>query len=64
MKAGDIMVICHPTSPNDGKRVRILQAAHGYNQETDDFEADFVDAEVLDTGLCGGIHKRFLAEVQ
>lgn len=64
MEAGDIMVICHPTSPNDGKRVRVLQASHGYNPTTDAIEPDFVDVEILGTGKIGGIHKRFLTEMQ
>lgn len=64
VKAGDIMVICAPTSPNDGKRVRVLQPSHGYNMSLDAIDPDTVNVEILDTGKIGGIHKRFLSEVK
>lgn len=65
MQAGDELVICCPTSPNDGKRVRVVSAGErGYNPSTDMFEPGFVEVEVLENGVIGGIHKRFLTPVQ
>jgi len=56
-------VICCPTSPNDGKRVRVV-SEHGYNPRTDAYEQGFVEVELLDTGIVGSIDRRFLTAVQ
>lgn len=64
VNVGDEMRICCPTSPADGKRVRILETSHGYDAISDEFDKDFVGVEVIDTGVIGGIHRRYLAEVQ
>ncbi len=64
MEAGDIVVICAPTSPNDGKRARVIDVANGYDAMHDAFDKDFMTLEMLDTGLVGAIHRRFVSEVQ
>lgn len=61
---GDIVIICAPTSPHDGKRAKVIDAAGGYNVANDAFELDFMTLEMVDTGIVGGIHRRFVSEVQ
>lgn len=63
MRAGVEFIICCPTSVNDGKRVRFLSAP-GYDVENDTYDEDFYDVELIGTGQVGGIHKRFLSEIQ
>lgn len=64
MQIGDIVIICAPTSPNDGKRAKVIDVSNGYDPTRDVFDREFVTLEMVDTGLVGGIHRRFVSEVQ
>jgi hypothetical protein len=63
MEPGTELVFCCPTSPNDGKRVRYL-GCPGYNIARDEYDVDFYDVELVDSGQRAGVHKRFLTEVE
>ncbi|MBR7999235.1 hypothetical protein [Burkholderia vietnamiensis] len=55
-------VICCPTSEHDGKRVRVI-SDFGYDDATDTYDRRLVEVEMIDTGVCGSIERRYLAEV-
>lgn len=64
MQIGDIVVICCPTSPNDGKRATVLQLSDSYVASRDEFDKDYMTLAMLDTGIVGTIHRRHVSEVQ
>lgn len=55
-------VICCPTSEHDGKRVRVI-SDFGYDENADSYDRACVEVEMVDTGVCGSIERRYLSEV-
>ncbi|HDR8930513.1 hypothetical protein [Burkholderia vietnamiensis] len=56
-------VICCPTSEHDGKRIRVI-SDFGYDEDADSYDRSRVEVEMIDTGVCGSIERRYLSEVQ